>query len=87
MEEDAETRRRGGGEMGRQENKKKKNQTWGPLFCLFILLLDVLQLVTEMGKAEPDQTMIYLYGFGVVIIFIALIVAIVKKAKDKKNNA
>ena len=69
------------------ENKKKKNQTWGPLFCLFILLLDVLQLVTEMGKAEPDQTMIYLYGFGVVIIFIALIVAIVKKAKDKKNNA
>jgi len=66
--------------------EKKKNQTWGPLFCLIILVLDVLKLNEELSSASPDQTMVILYGAGVVIIIIALIFAVVKSVKAKKQS-
>lgn len=67
-------------------NENKKNKTWGPLFCLIILALDVFSLMQELAKPEPDQMIVYLYGFGVVIIIIAFIVAVVKKSKEKKEE-
>lgn len=66
-------------------SEKKKNKVWGPVFCLFLLVLDGLKLMEELSKTEPDQTYVILYGAGVVIIIIALIVAIAKSIKAKKS--
>lgn len=65
-------------------SEKKKNKTWGPIFCLFILVLDVFKLLEEQSQPSPDQTLIILYEVGVVAIVIAFVVSIVRLVKEKK---